>query len=68
MVLIYIVIFLIFFVLFMHIKAIVRFKETKNYIKMEMKRSPNERIARFWKRELKILYLKSIPIIGRFIK
>ena len=68
MVLIYIVIILIFFVLFMHINAISRFKDKRNYIKMEINRSRDEQVAQFWKRELRLLYFKSIPVIGRFIE
>lgn len=47
---------------------IVPFREERSYIKMEMKRSTDRNIYLFWKRQLKRLYLKSIPIIGRFIK
>ena len=41
------------------------FKKSRDYIKMEMRRTTgNER--KFWKRELRKLYLRHIPLIGRF--
>lgn len=50
------------------INAYLPFKERKDYIKMEIGRSDSEREYRYWKKELKRLYLQSIPIIGRFFK
>lgn len=38
----------------------------REYLKMEMRRSYNEYEYRYWKRELRRLYLRHIPIIGRF--
>ena len=48
--------------------AIISFKEERNYIKMEINRSSDDKKCLFWKNELKKLYLGSIPIIGRIIK
>ena len=44
------------------------FKEERDYIKMEMQRSYEEDEYRYWRRELKYLYLRSIPLIGRFFR
>ena len=44
------------------------FKEERDYIKMEMERSFEEDEYRYWRRELKRLYLRSIPFIGRFLR
>ena len=44
------------------------FKEERDYIKMEMARSYEEEEYRYWRRELKYLYLRSIPLIGRFFR
>jgi len=43
-------------------------KEDIKYIKIEMERSFEEEEYLFWKRKLINLYLKSIPLIGRFFK
>lgn len=60
------VILVIFIVVF--INAYLPFKERRDYIKMEIGRSDSEREYRYWKKELKRLYIKSIPLIGRFFK
>lgn len=44
------------------------FREERDYIKMEMERSFEEEEYRYWRRELKYLYLRSIPLIGRFFR
>lgn len=44
------------------------FKGKRDYIIMEIKRSFEEEEYRYWKRELKHLYLSSIPLIGIFFK
>ena len=44
------------------------FKDERDYIKMEMARSYEEDEYRYWRRELKHLYLRSIPLIGRFFR
>ena len=43
-----------------------RYIVQRNYIKAEMNRSRSEREYKYWKRELKRLYLHSLPLIGRF--
>ncbi len=43
------------------------FLEKRAYIKNEMDYAHGEELV-FWEEKLKKLYLKSIPIIGRFIK
>lgn len=44
------------------------FKEQRDYIKMEMERSYEEEEYLYWKRELRRVYLSSIPLIGRFFR
>ena len=44
------------------------FKEERDYIKMEMERSYEEDEYLYWRRELKYLYLRSIPLLGRFFR
>ena len=44
------------------------FMEERDYIKMEMQRSYEEEEYRYWRRELKYLYLRSIPIVGKFFR
>ncbi len=46
-----------------YIRVIAPFIADRHYIKMEINRSVG-REYRYWKRQLKILYLCSIPIIG----
>ena len=43
------------------------FSEGRRYIKAEIHRSYNEREYRYWKRELKKLYISQIPILGKYI-
>ena len=58
---------LIFFVLLaLYFNFIVPFVKEREYVKMEMRRSYSEDEYRFWKRELRRVYLRHIPIIGRF--
>ena len=47
-------------------KSIAPFLSERENIKMEMSRSYSEKEYRYWKRELRRLYLRSIPVIGRF--
>lgn len=44
------------------------FKKQRDYIKIEMARSYKEDEYRYWRRKLKYLYLRSIPLIGRFFR
>jgi len=58
---------LIFFVLLaLYFNFIVPLVKEREYVKMEMRRSYSEDEYRFWKRELRRVYLRHIPIIGRF--
>lgn len=62
------IIILIFLIIVLQLNAIISFKEERNYIKMEINRSLDDKKRLFWKNELKKLYLGSMPIIGRIIK
>ena len=50
------------------VKVFIPFKKQRDYIKMEMKRSLEEQEYRYWRRELKKLYLQAIPLIGKFFR
>ena len=50
------------------INSVIPFFKEREYIKMEMERSSNDEEYRHWKRELKYMYLSSIPLIGRFFR
>lgn len=50
------------------LNTIVPFLSKREYIKMEIQRSCDEVEYYYWKRELKLLYLQSIPLINRFFK
>ena len=50
------------------VNFIIPFKEERDYIKMKMEHSYEEEEYRYWRRELKHLYLQSIPLIGRFFR
>ena len=49
-----------------YMKVLVPFYNERRYIKMEIERSSGKK-KDYWKRQLKILYLLHIPIIGPFI-
>lgn len=57
-----------FVVIALFVNFFIPFKEERDYIKMEMARSFEEKEYRYWRRELKRLYLRSIPLIGRFFR
>ena len=57
-----------FLIVALFVNFFIPFKEERDYIKMEMQRSYEEDEYRYWRRELKYLYLRSIPLIGRFIR
>lgn len=42
------------------------FFDERAYIKVEMSRSLSDREYRYWERQLKKLYIRSIPFVGRF--
>ena len=50
-----------------YINIIRPFLEGRRYIKTEIHRSYNECEYRYWKRELKKLYISQIPILGKYI-
>ena len=58
----------VFILLAIYLNVIHPFIEERNYIKMEMQRSFDEDEYQYWKWRLKQLYLKSIPVIGRFFR
>lgn len=68
MVIFYGIIILTFLWVITQINAIISFSEEQKYIKMEIKRSQSEETSLLWKKRLKILYLTSIPIVGRLLK
>ena len=57
-----------FLIVALFVNFFIPFKEERDYIKMEMQRSYEEDEYRYWRRELKYLYLRSIPLIGRFFR
>lgn len=57
-----------FIVVALFVNFFIPFKDERDYIKMEMQRSYEEDEYRYWKRELKHLYLRSIPLIGRLFR
>ena len=57
-----------FLIVALFVNFFIPFKEERDYIKMEMHRSYEENEYRYWRRELKYLYLRSIPLIGRFFR
>lgn len=54
-------------VLAFYINLYLPFKKDRKYIKMEMARTEDEEYL-YWKRELRQLYLSSIPLVGRFFR
>ncbi len=61
-------IILFFIIIVIWINNVVPFLEKREYIKMEIKRCEDGDKYIYWKKELKKLYLHSIPIIGRFFR
>ena len=57
-----------FIILAIFVNVIYPIIEDREYIKMEMKQSYSKEEYRYWKRELRYLYLRSIPLIGRFFR
>ena len=60
------IVLIFFIVLAFYFNVIAPFLKERDYVKMEMQRSYSEDEYRFWKRELRKVYLRHIPIIGRF--
>lgn len=50
---------------FLYLYFLAPFLEARKNIKIEMKRTYGKEYS-YWKGQLKMLYLESIPIIGRF--
>ncbi|MBE7019842.1 MAG: hypothetical protein E7411_00205 [Ruminococcaceae bacterium] len=61
------VFFLIFFSAVICLNLVLPLLRERRYIKTEMRRSRSEGEYLYWKNELKKIYLRRIPIIGRFI-
>ena len=57
-----------FIIIALFVNFFIPFKEERDYIKMEMERSYEEDEYLYWRRELKYLYLRSIPLLGRFFR
>lgn len=55
-------------ILCLYIEHYIPFKNTREYIQMEISRSYTQEEYEFWKNEMKKLYIKSIPIIRWIIK
>ena len=52
----------------LYVEIFIPFNEERQYIKMEINRSCSKQEYKYWKKEMKKLYLKSIPIIRWFVK
>ncbi len=65
----YIIAFIIIVILgtLLYANVILPFKSAKAYIEMELSRAFNDEQHRYWKRQLRNLYVVRIPIIGRFL-
>lgn len=63
-----IVILIFFAIIIFWVTIVIPLAEQRDYIKMEMQRSTSETEYNYWEKELKKLYLRYIPIIGKFIK
>lgn len=63
-----VVLIIAFIVLYLYVDIFIPFNEERQYIKMEIKRSCSKQEYKYWKKEMKKLYRKSIPIIRWFVK
>ena len=69
MVIVIIAVIIGFFLLFaFFINLYLPFKEERDYIKMEMARSFEEEEYLYWKRKLKMLYIRKIPIVRSIVR
>ena len=50
-----------------YMNILLPFSEGRRYIKAEIQHSYNESEYRYWKRELKKLYISQISILGKYI-
>lgn len=57
-----------FLLLAFFVNVCIPFKRERDYIKMEMARSFEEKEYLYWKRELKRLYFSYIPLISKFFR
>lgn len=48
--------------------GIIPLMEERRYIKMEMKRADSEQEYRYWKRELRGVYMRRFPFVRHFVK
>ena len=63
---IFTVLIILFIFIAFFINSYLPFKDERDYIKAEMERSFEEEEYLYWKRELKMLYIRKIPIIRSF--
>ncbi len=64
-----IVVFIIsFIVIAFFINSYLPFKKERDYIKIEITRSFEEEEYLYWRRELKMLYISKIPIVGSVVR
>lgn len=68
MVFLIILAFVLIIVLYLYVEILVPFNERRKYIKLEINRSCSEQEYNHWKKEMKKLYRKYIPLIGWFLK
>lgn len=65
-IILFVIFIIIFILLALYLNVITPFIRERAYIKMEIKSSGTEEEYYYWKRELKRMYLRKIPIFGRF--
>lgn len=58
---------LILMILVLYYNVVRPFLESDEYIKLEIGRAGSEREKRYWKRELKKLYVSMIPFLGEYL-
>ena len=69
MFMIYVIVLIIaFIILYSYVEIFIPFNKERQYIKMEINRSCSKQECNYWKKEMKKLYRKSIPIIRWFVK
>ncbi len=65
---IFTVLIILFIFIAFFINSYLLFKNERDYIKLEMERSFEEEEYLYWKRALKMLYIRKIPIIRSFAR
>ena len=63
-----ILVLVIIFVLYLNCEIVSPLLEKRRYLKMEMHRARSENEYHHWQKELRKLYLKSIPVVRWFIE